>query len=80
MDFPLFELPCLTCRGIREDMDALGKKLKNRTYEGTRQENWQEWRRLRKDLKERECKATEDVLSDTSVVLATCSGAGDKYL
>jgi hypothetical protein len=60
-------------------MDALSKKLKNRTYDGTRHESWQEWRRLRVDLREREHKATEDVLGGTSVVLATCSGAGDKY-
>jgi hypothetical protein len=60
-------------------MDVLSKKLKTRSYEGSRQDSWQEWNRLKRDLKERTTKATADVLKEASVVMATCSGAGDKY-
>jgi hypothetical protein len=59
-------------------MDELGKKLKSKSNED-KQSNWYNWRNLKKDLKEREFKAINDVMSQTDVVLATCSGAGDKY-
>lgn len=45
---------------------------------GDRERKWQEWRYLRKELKEREDKAVKDVISQTQVVLATCTGADNK--
>jgi predicted nucleic acid binding AN1-type Zn finger protein len=62
-------------------MDNLSKKIKVRTPTfGERENHWGEWRNLKKELKERESKAIVDVLDGSSVVLATCTGAGDKVL
>lgn len=45
---------------------------------GDRDKKWQEWRALRKELREREDKAVKDVISQSQVVLATCTGADNK--
>lgn len=59
-------------------MDRTQSEIKESKW-GERDRKWQEWRQLRKELREREDKAVKDVISQTQVVLATCTGADNKY-
>jgi hypothetical protein len=46
---------------------------------GEKEKKWTEWRQLKKELREREDKAVRDVLGQTQVVLATCTGADHRF-
>eukprot|EP01125_Pyxidicula_operculata_P017334 TRINITY_DN606_c1_g2_i1.p1 TRINITY_DN606_c1_g2~~TRINITY_DN606_c1_g2_i1.p1 ORF type:complete len:942 (-),score=217.78 TRINITY_DN606_c1_g2_i1:198-3023(-) len=66
-------------RELRKEMDDVQKKIKSMAS-WEREKKWDDWRSLKKDLRIREQKCVEQTIESCNVVLATCTGAADKYL
>jgi len=66
-------------REMRKEMDQIQKGIKS-TRGSEKDKLWQQWRDTKKELRQRERKAVTDTLSQSQVILATCTGASERCL
>ncbi|CAJ1458896.1 unnamed protein product [Effrenium voratum] len=63
------------CRDIRKEIDDILKKGKSKKAAPAGGKSWSALKELRTELRQRERRAVADVLKQTQVVFATCTGA-----
>jgi len=58
----------------------LQKEIDKTRNFGERRNKRAQWRELRSDLKKMQAQGMQQIVKDANVVLATCTGAFDKYV